>query len=153
MAKKTQQQQARHLAVSDGWAQPNESLADNDDGWRQAKNNWRTEKQDSLQPDGISVPGKSPAADGAIEDVAMGLCSLYTAINREQHHREHLRSVAMLAQKPGHVLEEPPHRMALGMVLWLLGMSSQAGTQGALGNHGGWSQPLFRASRRVLITS
>ena len=68
-------------------------------------------KKESPKPDGISVPGKSPAAVGAVGDVATGLCSLYTAINQEQRHREHLGSVAMLMQEPGHVLEESPHRI------------------------------------------
>lgn len=43
------------------------------------------------KPDGIPVPGKSPAADSATGDVAMGLCCPCTsAINWEQHHWEHL---------------------------------------------------------------
>lgn len=109
MAKKPQQQQARHLAVSNGWAQPNESLADNSDGWRKAKHNWRMEKKESPKPDGISAPRKRLAAVGAVGDTATRLCSLYTAINQEQHHWEHLRSMAM--QEPGQLAEESPHRM------------------------------------------
>lgn len=48
--------------VSNGWAQPNESLAENGDGWRKAKDNWRMEKTKATKARWDFCPGEKPCS-------------------------------------------------------------------------------------------
>lgn len=141
--KKTQQQQqARHLMVSNGWAQLMKAWQISVTAGGRRTTTGGGKKKSCQSRLGFQSQGKA-----LWQTVPVGMCLWSSAL---RVHRPQIGSSipGSISQNPGRVI------LTLAMVFWPSRMSSaRLGIWGTLGNGGGWSQPLLGASRRALITS